>query len=156
MMQSHEFYQTAIKAANAKKLASSLGISLAHAYRYAKPEDDGGSRNDLDGVVALIDLLAAYSRPTLVLLRAFLDMHFTRAMGVEQSDAPCVTSLPRKGGAAMKELAEFISVLDPERMDTVCVAREGAEAVNAVESLFRDAMHALTMQAREPMLKRAG
>lgn len=152
-MQSHEFYQAAIDAANAKKLQKALGVSLAHAYRFAKPEEDGGSRNDLDGVEALIDLFAAYDRSSLILLRAWIDSAFERALGGSVATAPDLTSLSRRGGAAMKELVEFIQTLDPQELDLARVSREGAEAVNAIEALFRDAVQAASAQ-QQPALKR--
>ncbi|HEU5207776.1 MAG TPA: hypothetical protein VFU06_00080, partial [Longimicrobiales bacterium] len=84
--------------------------------------------------------------------RAWLDAKFDRALGSSVTTSATI-SLSRRGGAAMKELAEFIQALDPEQMDPARIAREGAEAVSAVEALFRDAIN--TVQSA-PQLKRVG
>lgn len=152
-MQTHEFYAEANGTIGPKKVAAALHVTSKHVYRLGQPEEADGVRNDMDRLIALIDVLGAHphARPLLKKMRLYLEAQFSRVLDHDHGSLP-ITGLDyaREGGTAMKELAEFVETLDdPERMDTRKALTEGAEACAAVERLFRRVL-AASMQQQQP------
>ena len=55
-MQSHELLREVFQQSSAKRVAADLGLSLSMIYKWAEPDDDGGSgtANPLDRIEALL------------------------------------------------------------------------------------------------------
>ena len=144
MIETHELYRLILEAAGAKRVAHALGLSVSHVYRMARhPMDDGdpdgtGTRNDLDRLELLVDVLAArpHARSTLRMLKLWFDTLFARALdgdeGIPMDDIERVHRL----GQIVREFGEFMAHAGPHE-DPVRVAKEGAEAIEAISSYLR-------------------
>lgn len=142
-MQPTDFYREAIETIGAKKVAAALGLSVPHVYRLKLPEEEGGSRTDLDRFVMLIDVMGSHpaARPLLKQMRLFIESQFARVLDGEDGSAMTGASLARDGATVLREVAEFVAALDePDQMDMRKALREGAEALHVVEQMLRRLM----------------
>ena len=102
-------------------------------------EPDGtGTRNDLDRLEILVDVLAARpaARPTLRLLRLWCDSLFARVLDADEGVAMDDVERVHRLGHTVREFGEFMEHAagneDPAR-----IAREGAEAMDAIATYMR-------------------
>jgi len=145
MYETHELMRRIIDTVGAKVVAHALHLSLSHVYRMARhPMDaddpDGtGTRNDLDRIEMLVDVLAArpHARPVLRELHLWFDALFRRALDREEPAPLTDIELARRLGHVVREFGEFLETCDARDLDPKRVWQEGSEALDAIERLLR-------------------
>src|SRR5690606_38807911 len=103
--------------------------------------DGTGTRNDLDRIEMLVDVLAArpHARPVLRELHLWFDSLFRRALGREEPAPLTDVELAHRLGHVVREFGEFLETCDARDLDPKRVLQEGSEAMDAIERLIRAA-----------------
>lgn len=143
-MQSYHLFARLIEILGAPRLASALGLRRTDSvYRLARHPMDGddpdgtGTRNDFDRLEAVVEAAAMRSGGRAVIREMDLWWRALMARALDGLHPEPLTDcrLARRVGATVREFADVLTACDPETLDPAKLAREGAEAIEAIATL---------------------
>lgn len=143
-METFRICDTIKDALGAKRFAAAVGRTLQTVYSWCRDQHDpnaDGERNLFDWFEAVVDALAARpeGRPVLIQLRSWMLTVIDRALSAWKPQQLTPDALVHETSRVLREFSDFIDECGSEDFCRDRLAKEGAEAMEAIERLIRSA-----------------